>query len=183
MYFSPRMVQQVADQYGYPPIIRMDAPISEEEYNFIRSTQSYGRRHDITLYIFKDDKVIVNAKHHYPKGLYRAPSGGLKPGEDFHEGVYREAFEETGTKINIIKYILQVNVHFSFGRKSIPWQTHVFTALYKSGKLRPVDIREIREVRLADMREFENYKAIIATTESGGLSYRARLHDEVIRFL
>ncbi|HHI02392.1 MAG: hypothetical protein DRP51_00315 [Candidatus Zixiibacteriota bacterium] len=183
MYFTARMLQRVADRYGYPPVIAMEAPVDEEEYNFIRSTQSYGRCHDITLYIFKGNKVIVNAKHHYPDGLYRAPSGGLKPGEDFEEGVFREVYEETGTKIKLLRYILQVNVSFSFGRKSIPWRTHVFTAEYVSGKIEPTDHREIREARLAELAEFDEFKKIIDGMESGGLAYRARLHQEVIKLL
>jgi 8-oxo-dGTP pyrophosphatase MutT (NUDIX family) len=183
MYFNSRMVQDVADKYGYPPIINMPAPVSSEEYNFIRSTQSYGRCHDFTLYIFKGNKVIVNAKHHYPIGLYRAPSGGLKPGEKFHEGVAREAYEETGSKIELLRYILQVNASFSCGTKVIPWKTHVFTAKYISGKIAPVDIREIREARLAGLAEFDEYRKIISGMESGGLSYRACLHDEVLKFL
>ncbi len=183
MYFTPRMIQLVADKYGYPPVINMDAPVDQEEYDFIRSTQTFGRCHDVTLYIFKDNKIIVNAKHHYPKGLYRAPSGGLKPGEEFIDGVYREAYEETGCKIKLNRYILQVNVAFSCGKRYIPWKSHVFTAEYVSGKIKPVDIREIRETRLADLADFDEYKRIIMTMDSGGLHYRARLHDEVLKFL
>ncbi len=177
------MLQRVADRYGYPPVIAMNAPVDKEEYDFIRSTQSYGRNHDITMYIFKDNKVIVNAKHHYPDGLYRAPSGGLKPGEDFEEGVFREVYEETGTKIKLLRYILQVNVSFSFGRKSIPWRTHVFTANHVSGKIEPTDHREIREARLAELAEFDEFKKIIDGMESGGLAYRALLHEEVVKLL
>jgi 8-oxo-dGTP pyrophosphatase MutT (NUDIX family) len=177
------MQQLVADRYGHPPVISMDAPVDEEEYDFIRSTQYYGRCHDITLYIFRGNKVIVNAKHHYPEGLYRAPSGGLKPGESFEDGTAREAYEETGTKIEIGSYILRVNVSFTCGKKYIPWRTHVFTARYRSGKIRPVDIREIREARLASLAEFDDFKRIISRMESGGLDYRARLHDEVIKLL
>ena len=183
MYFTARMIQEVADHYGYPPVLAMQVPVDQDEYDFIRSTQSYGRSHDFTLYIFKGSQVIVNAKHHYPDGLYRAPSGGLKPSEDFLEGVYREAYEETGCKIELQKYILQINAYFSCAKKTIPWRTHIFTAKYKSGKIKPIDIREIRETKLADLSEFDEYKRIIGTLESGGLSYRARLHDEVLRFL
>jgi len=183
MYFTPRMVQAVADRYGYPPIINMPAPVNQQEYEFIRSTQSYGRCHDFTLYIFKGNKIIVNANHHYPDGLYRAPSGGLKPGEDFHEGVSREAYEETGAAIKLSKYILQVNVSFTYSTRIIPWKTHVFMAQYLSGEIAPIDITEIREAKLADLSEFYTYKKIIAGLESGGLSYRARLHDEVVKFL
>lgn len=183
MYFSARMIREVADRYGYPPVIAMNAPVSADEFEFIRSTQSYGRCHDVTLYIFKGTKVIVTSKHHYPPGLYRAPSGGLKPYEEFHEGVFREAHEEAGVKIELQKYILQVNASFSCGNRVIPWRTHVFTAKYLSGKIAPVDIAEIREARLADLAEFEEFKRIAAGIESGGLHYRTRLHDEVLRFL
>jgi len=183
MYFNSRMIQLVADRYGYPPVIKMAAPVSQQEFQFIRSTQSYGRCHDFTLYIFKGNKVIVNAKHSYPRGLFRAPSGGLKPGEEFHEGVSREIMEETGTAAKLNKYILQVNVSFVNGARAIPWKTHVFTAEYLSGKIAPVDISEIREVKFAELSEFDEYKKIIAGLESGGLSYRSRLHDEVVRLL
>ncbi|MCX6826073.1 MAG: NUDIX hydrolase [candidate division Zixibacteria bacterium] len=183
MYFTSLMVQAVADRYGYPPVLCMEAPVGHEEYNYIYSTQTFGRCHDITFYIFKGSQVIVNAKHHYPPGLYRAPSGGLKPEEKFIEGVIREVDEETGAKIELVKYLLQVNVFFSCGEKAIPWKTHVFKADYISGKLAPIDTREIREVKLVDMVEFEQYKKIITGLESGGLRYRARLHDEVIKFL
>jgi 8-oxo-dGTP pyrophosphatase MutT (NUDIX family) len=161
----------------------MEAAVDFEEYSFIRSTQYYGRCHDVTLYIFKGNKVIVNAKHSYPEGLYRAPSGGLKPAETFEEGALREAYEETGTKIELDRYILQINVSFTCGKKSIPWRTHVMTANYKSGKIRPVDIGEIREAKLAELSEFDEYKKIIEFLDSGGLAYRARLHDEVVKLL
>jgi len=183
MYFTPRMLQMVADHYGYPPVVSMTAPVDIEEYNFIRSTQHYGRCHDITMYIFKDNQLIVNAKHQYPAGLFRAPSGGLKPGEPFKDGALREAYEETGTQIELQKYILQVNVEFTCGSKYIPWRTHVFTAKYLSGEIRPIDTREIREVKLADLAEFDEFKRMISRLDSGGLAYRARLHDEVLKHL
>ncbi len=183
MYFDSRMIQEVADRYGRPPIINMEAPVNSEEYEFIRSTQSFRRQHDVTLYIFKACQVIVNSKHHYPPGLYRAPSGGLKPGEEFLEGVYREAYEETGAKIEVIKYVLQAKVNFVCEHHFIPWKTHVFIAKYQSGRIHPIDIHEIREAKLADLSEFEQYKKIIEGLESGGLHYRARLHDEVMKHL
>lgn len=183
MYFSPRMIQMVADQYGYPPLVNMVAPVDREEFDFIKSTQYFGRMHDVTMYIFKGSKVIVNAKHFYPKGLFRCPSGGLKPGEKFEDGVYREAYEETGTKIQLDRYILQVHVNFVCGKSYIPWRTHVMAAHYLEGELRPIDTREIREVKLAELSEFDDFKEIINYLDSGGLKYRARLHDEIVKLL
>ena len=64
------------------------------------------------MYIIKENKIIVVAKHFYPKGLFRAPSGGINVGEDFIDGAKREALEETGCEIEISKFLLKTNVQF-----------------------------------------------------------------------
>jgi len=51
----------------------------------IRSSQIDGRAHDITLYIENAGRIAVTAKHDYPPGLYRAPSGGLHAGETLEQ--------------------------------------------------------------------------------------------------
>jgi 8-oxo-dGTP pyrophosphatase MutT (NUDIX family) len=184
MYVTYCLIQEAADRYGYPPVVQMTAPVDRQELDFIRSTQHYGRAHDVTMFIFKENQVIVIAKHHYPPGLYRPPSGAIKPGETLMQGALREAYEETGCHIDLTRYLLQVNVTFTDGRRQLPWKSHVFAARHRSGKLNPIDTREIREVRLASMDEFTLYKEIIRSqTTSGGLNYRARLHDEVLRLL
>jgi 8-oxo-dGTP pyrophosphatase MutT (NUDIX family) len=184
MYVTYRMIQDVADRFGYPPVIQMVAPVDPQELEFIQSTQHDGRCHDITMFIFKKSDILVISKHHYPEGLYRPPSGAIHPGETVIQGALREAYEETGCKIELNRYILQVNAVFTDGRVQVPWRSHVFTANYLSGDLKPIDTREIREVQLAKVNDFARYKEIIKTkTSSGGLNYRARLHDEVLRLL
>jgi len=184
MYVTYRHIQEAADKYGYPPVTQMIAPVSPEEFDFIRSTQHYGRAHDITMFIFKDHGILVIAKHHYPPGLYRPPSGAIKPGESLITGALREAYEETGCKIELNRYVLQVNAEFTDGRRVIPWKSHVFTGRWLAGEPRPIDTHEIREVRLARLEDFADYKKIIQhKTTSGGLNYRAQLHDEVLRLL
>lgn len=184
MYMNFRKIQEAADRLGYPPVVNMTAPVDRREWDFIRLTQSYGRAHDVTLFIFKGSDLLVIAKHNYPKGLYRPPSGAAKPGESLIDGGTREAYEETGCKVEFDRYLLQINVRFTSGGHVIPWKSHVFVGHYVSGEIKPIDTREIREVRLASLTDFEKYKKIIKTkTASGGLNYRVRLHDEVLRFL
>ena len=184
MYVTYRHIQEAADKYGYPPVIHMVAPVDREEFEFIRSTQHYGRSHDVTMFIFKEQELLVIAKHHYPKGLFRPPSGAVKPGESLIQGAMREALEETGCKIELARYVLQVNATFTDGYHQIPWRSHIFTARYISGEPHPIYTHEIREVSLATLDDFEEYKEIIRyKTASGGLNYRARLHDEVLRLL
>ena len=184
MYVTYHHIQQAADKYGYPPVIQMVAPVDKGEFEFIRSTQHYGRCHDITMFIFRGQEILVIAKHDYPQGLYRPPSGAIKPWETLVEGAVREAYEETGCQVELTRYVLQVNVIFTDGRGHIPWKSHVFTARYLDGTPKPIDTREIKKVKFATLPDFETYKEIIRTkTASGGLNYRARLHDEVLGLL
>ena len=184
MYISYHQIQEAADRLGYPPVIRMIAPVDKAEFEFIRSTQHYGRAHDVTMFIFKDTDLLVIAKHNYPEGLYRPPSGACRPGESLIAGALREAYEETGCQIELNRYILQVDATFTDGTRIIPWKSHIFTGRHVSGDPHPIDTREIREVVLASLDKFDTYKEIIRNkTDSGGLNYRARLHDEVLRLL
>ena len=183
MYVSDDMIARMADQYGRPHRrdFRFDVPLREVER--IRSSQKNGRNHDVTLYIRKGNQFVVIAKHFYPPGLYRAPSGGLHPGEDFEIGIAREVREETGCSIKLDKFLLRTAVTFCSAHDSVFWRSFVFLADYQSGDLQHTDKHEIREVRLADWSEFESFGRIMRSLDIGGLHYRAALHESVAELL
>ncbi len=183
MFVTDQMISDIIAQYGQPELKRFEISVSEKEYQRIRSSQKNGRNHDVTLYIFKDDKLIVIAKPFYPPGLFRAPSGGLNPGEEFIVGAYREAHEETGCEIELEKFLLQTEVYFKTKDKSLKWRSFVFLAKYLSGNFEFTDTREIKEVRLANLTEFKQFSKIMRESQIGGLHYRAALHDTVKELL
>jgi len=181
MYVTEEMVTGMADRYGRPQRECFRFAVTSEEFDRIKGSQKHGRSHDVTFYIIRDGQIVVIAKHFYPPGLYRAPSGGLQPGEPFEDGIKREAMEETGCEIAIDKYLLQTDVTFVCTRDNetaeIEWYSHVFQAHYLSGDFNFTDKHEIREVRLAILDEFEIFSAIMRQSNIGGLHYRAALHD------
>jgi 8-oxo-dGTP pyrophosphatase MutT (NUDIX family) len=183
MYVTQSMIQQVIEQYGQPQAAAFTIPAGEDEYEFIGASQKDGRRHDTTFYIVKDGRIVVNAKHNYPPGMYRAPSGGLAPGETIEEGLKREAMEETGCEVAIDRFLLETAVKFvcksGNAEKAIEWNSYVFQARYIGGVFDFTDKHEIREVRLATLEEFEVFSAIMRKSSIGGLHYRAALHDTV----
>jgi 8-oxo-dGTP pyrophosphatase MutT (NUDIX family) len=187
MYVTPQMLQDVYARYGAPVRQSFSFPVDREEYHRIKSSQKDGRKHDVTFYIIKDHKVVVIAKHFYQPGMYRAPSGGLRPGESFESGIKREAWEETGCHIRIVKFLLETEVTFVWTngdrRRQIEWTSYVFQADYEGGDFLFTDKREIREVRLAGLDEFEQFSRIMRQTNIGGLHYRASLHDAVKKLL
>jgi len=171
---------QIERKYGKPKSLRMSFPLNSKEFKNLKDSMKDGRDSDVTLFIFKNRKVVVIAKPWYGEGLYRAPSGGWKPGESLEEVALREGYEETGTKIKLQRYILRIDVTFSHNHKEVIWTSHIFTAKYLSGKLQPIDKREIKEVKLLTLEELSSLKPLLLKTGSGGLSYRAALTEKAL---
>jgi 8-oxo-dGTP pyrophosphatase MutT (NUDIX family) len=182
MFIKSDIINSLKEKFGCPRTAEFHIPVGLEEYDRIKGSQKNNRQHDVTLYIEKDSKWVVIAKHFYPPGMYRAPSGGINPSEDFIEGAKREALEETGCDIELIKFLLLTNVIFYVKDdpdRKIEWHSYVFHAKYISGDFDFSDTKEIKEVKLADLSEFEIYKEIMLRQNIGGLNYRAGLHDKV----
>ncbi len=174
-------LKDIEQRYGTPRELSMSFAMNSSEFQNLKDSMKDGRDSDVTLFILKGSKIIVIAKPWYPKGLYRAPSGGLKPDEDPRLCAKREAYEETGTKIKLDRYILRIKVTFTCDQRRVDWTSHVFTAKYLSGDLKPVDTREIREVNLLSLDELAALKEELLESDSGGLHYRAALTEAAIR--
>ena len=155
--------------------------MDKSEFQNLLDSMRDGRDSDITLVIIKNKKVVVIAKPWYPQGLYRLPSGGWKPGESFEQCAQREGFEETGTKFELQKYVLRAKVTFTNEDNKVLWTSHVFTAKYLSGELKPIDTREIREVNLLTLDELSSLKQKLLERNSGGLAYRAALTEGILK--
>ena len=183
MYVTDEMIARMAALYGKPRRVGFVFDVTERELQRIRRSQKKGRNHDVTVYIRKDERLIVIAKHSYPPGLYRVPSGGLRPRESFVEGIKREMTEEAGCEIGLDRFLLRTAVTFTCGNDSIAWRSFVFTADFVRGDFEFTDRREIREVRLAEWHEFEAFGRIMRRTDIGGFHYRAALHDAVEKLI
>ena len=165
--------------YGTPQIREFTQKMTISDMSVVTGSMKNGRAHDVTMYIRKNDSYIFIAKHFYPKGLYRAPSGGVNPSEDFEDGAKREAMEETGTFVELEKYVMRINVNFESPDRSVAWTSHIFTARHLSGEISPKDTNEIREAVLVKPDDIQNYIKKMKNSSLGGLNYRAYLTSEV----
>lgn len=182
MYVRREMLQHVEARYGTPDVVHMEQAISREEMAMVRSSQKNGRAHDVTFFILNPDhRVAVIAKPFFPPGAYRAPSGGLKPGEDFIEGTRREAWEETGLDITLRRYLLRVEATFTSGDDSLSWTSHVVTASTPERAPHPHDANEIREARFITLEELQGpVRQVLWNSGQGLFRYRCRLTDEAV---
>lgn len=184
MYISAEAINDIERKYGTPAEIYLTYEMTEREFDMVRRSQKHGRAHDVTLFILKEDSLVVIKKPMYPDGAYRAPSGGIDPGEDFEEGAIREAYEETGLVVELNKYLLRARVKFTHESGVIDWTSHVFTANPTGGALQPIDTHEIVEARFATIDELSGpIKEALLRSGSAGLGYRAELGDIVVGML
>ena len=176
MYITQEVLSQLEQKYGVPHILRTAYTMSQEGFDLLKWSMRYGRAHDVTLFISKGDRIAVIRKPGYPPDVYRPPSGGVEPGEDFETGAQREAYEETGLEVQLQRYLLKVYVDFSFEGETVSWTSHVFTAQAIGGHLQPVDTKEIAGARWATLNELKtNLLKGLQNAKSAGLRYRAEL--------
>jgi 8-oxo-dGTP pyrophosphatase MutT (NUDIX family) len=184
MYITREAIQEVEEKFGVPSVAVLAYEMTPAEFDMVRRSQKHRRAHDVTLYIIEDGQIVVIKKPMYPPGVYRAPSGGIAPGERFEDGAIREAYEETGLSIALERYILRVDVKFTIPGDYIDWTSHVFTAKPTGGLLQPIDTHEIVEARLATVGELlGGVKDAMLASGSTGLRYRAELNDLVAAIL
>lgn len=184
MYITEDVLNQLEQKYGVPAILCTAYTMSQKEFDLLKWSMRNGREHDVTLFISNEegDKIAVIQKPSYPPGVFRPPSGGIEPGEDFEAGAQREAYEETGLEIQLQKYFLKVYVNFSFEGEVVNWTSHVFAALATGGHLQPVDTKEIISARWATINELKtNLLASLQQSASAGLKYRAELQAVALK--
>jgi len=181
--YTSNLITRIEEKYGVPDELAHTQQVDLNEFAMIRRSMARERAHDITLFIAKGDGFIFIAKHSYPPGLFRAPSGGIHKGEDFIDGAKREALEETGVDIELEKYILRIKVRFQSSNGHIDWTTHVFKARHVAGEIGHRDKKEIREARLVTLDEIPKFQETMRKSKIGGFHYRAFLTDEALKRL
>ncbi|HVL47884.1 MAG TPA: NUDIX hydrolase [Candidatus Thermoplasmatota archaeon] len=121
---SPRRLADLARieaRYGVPEEVAIQVEMNPWEYSLLRYSKRDGRYRDTTMLIPWEGKLVCIAKHGYPDGIARPPSGGVVPGEPLDAAAMREAWEETGLRVQIDRYLLRVRCDFSSGRsKEMP---------------------------------------------------------------
>ncbi|RJP34119.1 MAG: NUDIX hydrolase [Actinobacteria bacterium] len=184
-YVTNEMIEKMEERYGMPRHLSMTFEIKPPEMNMLQGSKKHDRNHDVTVFIFKDysyREFAAIAKHMFPKGAYRAPSGAANPGEDLEAGAVREAKEETGLDIALDRFILHIHVRFSCGPVVENWRSLIFTAIQAGGDLGHLDEEEIRETKWVTLEELQGpIRRMLLETDMGLFAYRVALHDASVK--
>ena len=133
---------------------------------------------DCDRYIRNGDRLALIRKPHFEAGIWRPPGGGVKRGEDFVAGVQREAFEETGLRIELQRYLVAATARFVYEPYEVPWRTHIFSATTEEERLEPHDAKEIEDARWGTLAELSGpLRERLLATGRAFWRYRVALHD------
>jgi len=186
-HVSNEVLTRAEASLGRPAERVWSYPIHESEMRMVvSSTRNQTRLHDVTLFIFNPSgQVALIRKHGYPPGAWRAPGGGVAMGEELVDGAMREALEETGLTVRVVRYLLRVHVTFTCGDVVQPWTTHVVVAEADDHAMPATrDPKEIESVTWGSMADLCGPIAEAMLATGGGLfTYRVALHREVARLL
>ena len=157
MYVGAKLIEEVEDRFGKPQVLYLEHEIGDKELAFVRSSQKHGRAHDLTFFIFNNDHLALIRKPMFRRPIYRAPSGGLNPGESFEEGAKREALEETGLNVEIVDVLDVVDkiVEDETSRIKFHFVIIDYLAEYRGGM--PVASSDALDVAWARSEEFTSY--------------------------
>jgi ADP-ribose pyrophosphatase YjhB (NUDIX family) len=184
MHVDETVLEPIRRRYGEPAGLQWEGELAQAEFGLVHASGRSGRRHDVTVFIFSGDRLALIRKPHFAEGIWRPPSGGVKPGEDFVAGTVREALEETGVDVELERYLVRTEAVFRHGEDSIPWSTHVFAARTDADVLAPIDRVEIAAARWGSAAELAGpLRAALLGTGRALWRYRVALHDAALAAL
>jgi ADP-ribose pyrophosphatase YjhB (NUDIX family) len=182
MHIDETVLAPLRARYGDPARLRWEGEISEFEHGL--ATYNPTRMHDVTFFIVTGERIVLIRKPMFEPGVWRPPGGGVKPGEPFVAGVEREAFEETGLRIRLSRYLVDAEASFVYEPFDVPWRTHVFLAAPLDEELEPRDTDEIEAARWGTLEELAGpLRARLLQTGRAFWRYRVALHDAALTAL
>ena len=180
MHVGDAVLAPLRERFGEPVELPWEGEISDLEWAV--ATHNPRRFHDVTLFILDPaERIALIRKPQFAAGVWRPPGGGIHPGEEFVAGAVREAFEETGLRVELRRYLVETRAVFRNGGRELPWRTHVFLAETADTELAPDDPGEIEAARWGTLAELAGpLRERLLAEDRAFWRYRVALHDAAL---
>ena len=115
----------LAARYGEP--LRRTAECEMDETLFLTRFLRSDRRGEVVLVIEQPNgRLLLHRKAHYGPDHFRLPTGGIQPDEAVDAAVHREALEETGLTVEIVRFLAVLDTTHYFGEVRLPFMSCLF---------------------------------------------------------
>ena len=174
-------LREAESLFGEPDEVSLEQRLLPWELDLIERVCGRRRYHDVTVFPVRGSDLAVVHKPSEPAGVYWVPAGGVGPNESLAEGAEREAYEETGLRTRVTRYMLRARVTFVEGERRRPWTSHVMLAEHLAGEPDPVDRKEVESARWIPASQFlVEGVTLLRAVGWGRLAYRAWMAELVI---
>src|SRR5206468_9263025 len=120
MHLTEAVLAPLRERYGEPARLAWEGEISGYEHAL--ATYNPRRTHDVTLFILNGERLALIRKPQFEEGVWRPPGGGIKEGEEFEDGVCREALEESGLDVTWERYLVDAEARSLYEPEDVLWR-------------------------------------------------------------
>lgn len=102
---------------------------------------SSRRTAEVVLVVPRSDgRVLLHTKNFYPSGVWRLPTGGIRPGETIEQAAVRECEEETGMRLEPVRFLFALQYAWEGAAKD--FQSYGFLTGVAEGRVASRDRKE-----------------------------------------
>lgn len=147
---------QLARRYG---------PFERASFYHSALSESFGdwvkrlvRRHgEVVLVVPRGSgRILLHTKPNYPEGVFRLPTGGIRPGEQVGRAARRESYEELGFKPKTLWLLGILDNVFVVNERTLTYPSYIFRTEEYSRIPKPTDpgeaISGFGDVNAAELR-------------------------------
>jgi ADP-ribose pyrophosphatase YjhB (NUDIX family) len=140
-------VESLSARYGQP--VRRHYTLAADEYTRPYRFGRKGDRRAEVVFAIQDpgSSLWVHAKAHYPRHIFRLPSGGIHWHESVQGALVREIAEETALPVRIHSFLGLIEYRFVHEGQTADFASYVFLVQNKGGIPRPHESESITDFR------------------------------------
>ncbi len=143
----------LVQKYGAPLHRTITLPADESTRTYRFGSRSDRRAEVVFAIEDPTGGIWVHAKAHYPRHLFRLPSGGVHWDEGVEAALLREIEEETALTVQVERFLGLIEYLFLYDGRQAPFASYVFLVRSAGGLPTPHAGEAITDFQLAPVQQ------------------------------